>query len=230
MNERGKHPEIKALFFDVAGTLFHLPKGVGWHYRAVAKRHGADLREDSLNQAFRSAWKHAEPPPETRSARPDDDRDWWRSLVGRVLDTCEVHHGILDRERYFTDLYSEFTQPGVWELYPEVTSVLGELAPRFRLGVLSNFDGRLRAVLAHLGIDHFFQDWIISSEVGADKPSAWIYEQALLRAGVSASEALHVGDDPVCDWSGAADAGLRVFQLDRPRNDLAGVVAMLGYS
>src|SRR5438132_728385 len=34
---------IKAIFFDAAGTLFHLPKSVGEHYAAVAREQGVEI-------------------------------------------------------------------------------------------------------------------------------------------------------------------------------------------
>jgi putative hydrolase of the HAD superfamily len=204
-----------------------LPKGVGWHYRDVARRHGSDLSETALDAAFRGAW-HAHPAPlETRLPRPDDDKEWWRTLVGRVLDACHPLPVGFDRHAYFEELYAEFARPGVWELYPEVPEVLARLAPHFELGILSNFDGRLRLVLDHLGMAAHFRHWIISSEAGAEKPSSWLFEHALTRAGVTSAEALHVGDDPECDWQGAASAGLRVFRLDRPRNSLRELVREL---
>ena len=41
-------------------------------------------------------------------------------------------------------------------LYPEVIEVLEALRPRFDLAVVSNFDGRLRMILEHLGVSKFF--------------------------------------------------------------------------
>ena len=216
----------RAVFFDAAGTLFRLTRSVGWHYRDVALRHGADLREDDLNRAFRRAWKDAAAPHETEGARPDDDRGWWRALVGRVLDECGNASG-LERDAYFSDLWNEFTQPGVWELFPETIEVLAALKGRMSIGIVSNFDSRLRTILSHLGVAEFFDDIVISSEVGADKPSARIFSAALARAGVAASEALHVGDEPEADWLGAERAGLRAFHLQRPENSLRGVLELL---
>ena len=213
----------RAVFFDAAGTLFQLRRSVGWHYRDVALRHGADLAEDELNRAFRRAWKNAEAPHETDGARPDDDRAWWRALIESVLDECGGTSG-LDRDAYFSELWSEFTRPGVWELFPETLDVLAALKGRVRLAVVSNFDSRLRAILAHLGIAEFFDDIVISSEVGADKPSRKIFSAALARAGIHASDALHVGDHPEADWLGAERAGLRAFRLQRPENSLCGVL------
>ena len=62
---------------------------------------------------------------------------------------------------------------------------------------------------------------------GADKPDPWIFQQALDRAGTNAAEALHIGDEPRGDWQGAAEAGLNVFQLDRPKNSLQDLLSQL---
>jgi len=218
---------IKIIFFDAAGTLFFLPRGVGWHYRAVAALHGCSIDEASLQRAFGAVWKEMPARPASRGARPDDDKDWWRELVERVLDRCDVPTAQLDRAAYFKELYCGFTRPGIWELFPEVREVLATLRPRFRLGVISNFDGRLRPILGHLGLADWFDPLIISSEAGMDKPDPGIFQRALALAGVTPDEALHVGDDPVCDWQGAESVGLHVFQLARPSNSLRDVPALL---
>jgi putative hydrolase of the HAD superfamily len=196
---------------------------VAAHYREVAERHGFAPEEEKLGQAFRAAFRTLPPPLTTRLPRPDDDRGWWRTLVDRVVEETGAPASF-NRDRYFDELYEEFTRPGVWELYPEVREVLGQLAGRYRLGIISNFDGRLRTILRQLGLGDAFEVIAISSEVGAEKPDPWIFERALALAGVNALEALHVGDDPECDWEGAERAGLLSFRLDRPGNDLRGVL------
>jgi putative hydrolase of the HAD superfamily len=217
----------RVIFFDAAGTLIHLPRGVAWHYREVARRHRCNIPEASLRQAFGSAWQAAPSQPETRVPRPEDGKQWWRALVDHVLDLCKPHSIGLNRPAYFEELYAEFTEPEVWELYPDVEKTLLTLQSRCSLGILSNFDGRLRIILEDLGLAPIFRHWVISSEVGADKPSPWIFEHAISLAGVQPFEALHVGDDPVCDWAGAESAGLKAFKLDRPRQNLASLLAVL---
>jgi putative hydrolase of the HAD superfamily len=208
----------RVIFLDAAGTLIHLPRGVGHHYREVAARHGCHLEAEALAAAFRAAWKARPPRPATRQPRPNDDRDWWRGLVHEVLDSLAAPP--LDRDAFFAELYDEFTRPGVWTLYPEVEEVLTALSRHAELSVISNFDGRLRLILTDLGIARHFRHLVISSEVGADKPDPHIFAHALTLAGCRAEDALHVGDDPRCDWAGAEAAGLRVFRLERPGNDL----------
>jgi putative hydrolase of the HAD superfamily len=216
----------KAVLFDAAGTLFHLPRGVGWHYADVARRHGVTMDEEAVNRAFRAAWKAVPRPPETRARRGDDDRGWWRGVVSRVLADCGATGG-LDEADYFAELWSEFTRPGVWELFSETREVLAALAPRFRLAVVSNFDSRLRRILPLLGIADFFAAIVISTEVGADKPSPHIFGEALRQLRVQPAEALHVGDDPVADWRGALAAGLTAFELKRPVSSLRDLQALL---
>jgi putative hydrolase of the HAD superfamily len=105
--------------------------------------------------------------------------------------------------------------------------LLEKLQSRFQLGVISNFDGRLRFILEHLGISKYFAHVFVSSELGADKPDPEIYRRALRVMKLNPNEVLHVGDDPERDWEGPTAAGLSVFQLDRKRNSLRDLVTFL---
>jgi putative hydrolase of the HAD superfamily len=215
----------RLIFFDAAGTLIYLPKSVGHHYGWVAGRIGLKLDAEPLDIAFRAAWKQMPARPAIDGPRPDDDKGWWRDLVNRVLDQVAPSLGELDRDAFFEAAYGHFAEPGVWDLYPETIEVLDALHGRFELAVISNFDGRLRMILEHLGVTKFFAHLFISSELGADKPDPEIYRRALRLSGIQPDEALHVGDDPERDWKGATAAGLSIFRLDRPQNSLLDLLA-----
>ena len=152
--------------------------------------------------------------------RPNDDKDWWREIVEKVLHQMVPKLSEFDRDNFFEIAYEHFAETGVWELYPEVVEVLEKLRPQFQLAVVSNFDGRLRMILEHLGISKFFSHIFVSSEVGADKPDPEIFRRALKFMKLPAAEVLHVGDDPERDWKAANKAGLHVFKLDRAKNSL----------
>jgi len=115
----------------------------------------------------------------------------------------------------------------VWELYPEVSDVLEKLRPRFQLAVVSNFDGRLRFILEHLGISNYFAHVFVSSEIGADKPDPEIFRRVLKFIDLKPTEVLHVGDDSERDWQAASEAGLLIFRLDRQKNSLRDLLAVL---
>lgn len=211
---------LKVVFFDAAGTLIRLTKSVGEHYALVARRQGLALDATQLERAFGHVWREMPLRPATGAPRPDDDKGWWRELVDRMLDRLEAQVAPADRATFFEAAYGHFAEAGVWELFPEVLEVLESLAPRCELAVISNFDGRLRVILQHLAITKYFRHIFVSSELGVDKPDPLIYRRALELSGCTAEEALHVGDDPERDGAAAATAGLRVFQLERPRNSL----------
>jgi putative hydrolase of the HAD superfamily len=223
-------PGLKLILFDAAGTLFHLPKGVGHHYALVARRLGLDMDEAAINRAFRSVWSKMPPRPATGEPREDDDKGWWRELVDQVFDQVAPQVHELDRDNFFEIAYEHFAEAGVWELFPETLEVLERLRARYKLGIVSNFDGRLRMILEQLGISKFFAEVVISSEVGADKPDPLIFRRALELGGVRPNEALLAGDDPVNDWDGARAAGLAVFELRRPHNSLRDLTLACGVS
>ena len=218
---------IRAILFDASGTLFYLTKTVGNHYAYVGREVGLELDAQKLESAFHTAWKQMPRRPAIDGPRKNDDKGWWRELVGHVFDQVAPSVNELDRDNFFEVAYEHFAEAGVWELYPEVPEVLEQLRPHFQLAVISNFDGRLRFILQHLGISNYFSYIFISSELGADKPDPEIFHRALKIMNLNADEVLHVGDDPERDWQAAAAAGLLVFRLDRPRNSLRDLLTTL---
>jgi len=218
---------IKAIFFDAVGTLFRLTNTVGDHYAYVGREVGLDLDAQNLERAFHAAWKQMPQRAAIDRPRENDDKGWWRGLVYLVLDQIAPSLSEFDRDNFFEIAYEYFAEAGVWELYPEVPGILEQLQPRFQLAVVSNFDGRLRLILQHLGISKFFPNVFVSSELGADKPDPEIYRRALRLMKLKPNEALHVGNDPKRDWEAASAAGLSIFQLERPRNSLRDLLTFL---
>ena len=219
---------IKAILFDAAGTLFFLTKTVGDHYAYVGREIGLNLDAQELDRAFRTAWQEMPRRSAIEGARENDDKGWWRELVGRVFNQVTPSLSELDRDNFFEVAYEHFAEPGVWEVYLEVPEVLEQVRLRFELAVISNFDGRLRLILQHLGISKYFAHVFISSELGADKPDPEIFRRALSLMDLNADEVLHVGDDRERDWEAAKAAGLSVFQLDRLRNSLRDLLNWVG--
>jgi putative hydrolase of the HAD superfamily len=217
----------KAIFFDAAGTLIYLTRTVGEHYAIVGDEIGLKLDADKLDRGFVSAWNQMPDRAAIDGPRENDDKDWWHALVDLVLDEAAPSLNEIDRDNFFEIAYEHFAEPCVWELYPEVVDVLTQLQPRFQLAVISNFDGRLRFVLEHLGISRFFSHIFVSSELGADKPDPEIFRRALKFVNLNTAEVLHVGDDAERDWNAATAAGLSIFKLERDKNSLRDLLAIL---
>src|SRR5438309_887274 len=78
-NNKEKPP--KAIFFDAAGTLFHLSGTVGRHYAIVGNKIGLTLNAHQLGEAFYSVWKKMPRRVAIDCPRKNDDKGWWRELA-----------------------------------------------------------------------------------------------------------------------------------------------------
>jgi putative hydrolase of the HAD superfamily len=106
--------------------------------------------------------------------------------------------------------------------------LLESLAGRYRLAVVSNFDytPTVEAVLEHSRVADLFQTIVVSDAVGWRKPKAIIFEETLQRLGVSAREALFVGDRADIDVLGAQGVAMDVAWINRAGERLpAGIPA-----
>jgi putative hydrolase of the HAD superfamily len=214
---------IRVVTFDAAGTVIRLVQPAGYTYARVAVGFGCNCDPERMQAAFATAWRMLPSPPETPGPNPDDGRGWWRSLVEKTLDIAGYR---VDRfDEYFAKLYATFRQRGIWELYQDADTILSRLnSSGIRLGVISNFDGRLRTILQQLDVADRFEHLVISSEVGAEKPSSRIFREAARRFAVEPDEILHVGDDPEVDIDGARAAGLQALLVDHKKVMLSAVL------
>ena len=83
------------------------------------------------------------------------------------------------------------------------------------MGVVSNWDSRLHAILKSTGLAVYFDFILASAEVGSAKPDKNIFNEAISKSGVSYSEACHIGDDLLADIHGANSVGIDAILVDR---------------
>lgn len=210
---------IKVVFFDAAGTLFHVKGSVGDIYLRHAGKYGVKQTPamlESLNAAFHRAFKDA-PPPVFAVKEPAEikrcERLWWFDIVHNAFYRVGMFEGFDD---YFDEVFEAFSRPEVWTLYPETIDVLRQLkAQGLELGIISNFDTRLFGLLRGLGLEGLFETVTISSLAQSAKPALKIFRHALEEHAVDPEEGLHVGDSVREDVEGAEAAGLTGVLIDR---------------
>ena len=94
--------------------------------------------------------------------------------------------------------------------YREVDALLEALAPRYKLGIVTNGVPDLqRDKLAGSGLAESFAAVAISGEVDCGKPERPIFESVLRELGVGPQECVMVGDNPERDIAGARAMGMR---------------------
>jgi putative hydrolase of the HAD superfamily len=195
---------IQAVYFDVGGTLIEPYPSVGEVYAKAARIHGLKASPTELEDSFARAWsKHIA--ASTRGA--------WRAVVEDVLEECAFEG---DRDACFSALYDAFTKREAWRIFDDVEETLDALdVRRVRMGVLSNWDERLRPLLTTLDLARRFEWTVVSAEVQREKPEPAIFHIAVERAGIARERILYVGDNVDLDLKGALGAGLPALLIDR---------------
>lgn len=104
----------------------------------------------------------------------------------------------------------------LWTLVEEGTPLALQalLDTGYRLGVISNADGRMEGALERAGLRPYLEFVVDSGVVGVEKPDPRIFQEGLRRMGIRAEEALYVGDLYPVDVVGARGAGLGALLLD----------------
>jgi putative hydrolase of the HAD superfamily len=99
------------------------------------------------------------------------------------------------------------------ELYDDVLPALQRLAARWPIVALSNGNADVQRVPALRGLFHAA---VSARDLGVSKPAPAAFAEACRRAGATAAQTLHVGDDAATDVDGALDAGLQAAWVRRP--------------
>jgi putative hydrolase of the HAD superfamily len=84
----------------------------------------------------------------------------------------------------------------------------------YRLGVISNADGRVEGVLETVGLRPHFEFVVDSEVVGKEKPDPEIFLDGVRRMGLEPRQCLYVGDLYPVDYLGATRAGMEAVLLD----------------
>lgn len=94
-------------------------------------------------------------------------------------------------------------------LMPYAEKVVKYMASKYPLTIISNgFKEVQYYKFEHSGLAKYFTHTLISEEVGINKPQPGIFEIALEHNGVTAEEALMIGDSYSSDIAGAKAAGI----------------------
>lgn len=96
-------------------------------------------------------------------------------------------------------------------LFDDVLPGLAALASHYPLACLSNGN----ADVNRIGLNGHFRFSLNARGVGQPKPHRAMFDEACRRFELQPQKVLHVGDHPVHDIDGAADAGLRTVWLNR---------------
>ena len=185
---------IRAVFFDLDDTMCDTSASRFERARLAAERivrEHPHLRAEELS---------------ARILETDPVHGWPKGTkpLLQELGIEETGAGCEARGLWFFDGCSHLLCPA-----PGLVEAVEEMK-HLALGVITNGDDAIqRRKFGYLGIEEHFKVFVSSERAGCYKPDSAIFELALKEAGVSAGEALFIGDIPSVDVAGAKAAGMK---------------------
>jgi putative hydrolase of the HAD superfamily len=201
-------PKVETVLLDAGGVLLDLD--YAFVRRLLEARHASVPVEDlSLAEAY--ARTLVDDRVRNGGTSAEAWRDYFRVILTRVGVAPEKTDEIIDV------LWEAHLRVGLWTvpIAGAVDTVRRLRGAGYRIGVVSNAEGRVENDLAVAGFEGLLDTVIDSHVVGVAKPDPKIFLLALERLGGSPETAIFLGDVPSVDVVGARAAGVFPILLDR---------------
>ena len=206
---------IRALIFDVNGTLTHIrtDESADEPYRTVGHflvYQGIRVNRRVVRELYFTVMA------EQRAASPEpypefDAERVWGEVLERLA--TDYTHALPAAKRAWlpqvlAELYRGATRHKL-KLYPGVRETLDVLRTQFPLAAVTDAQrAYARAELHAVGLLEYFRPLVVSGDHGYRKPDPRLFRHALDALGVAAHEAVYVGNDMYRDVHGARQLGM----------------------
>lgn len=201
---------IKAVFFDVDFTLiFPGPTFQAEGYRRACAAHGIEVDPAKFDAATAAS---------SIILDEVEEQIYNHDLFVHYTASIIEHMGgrgpkVIDVAR---EIYDQWSVNHHFEMYDDAVPVLESLRKRgLIVGAISNSHRSLDAFCEHFSVADFITVSVSGFQHGYMKPHRSIFDAALEKANVTASEAMMVGDSFKHDIEGALQAGWRAVLLRR---------------
>lgn len=191
----------RGVLLDAGNTVVYLDHGV------IADALGLDV------VAVRAAEGLAKHRYEAALRRGVSHDDGWFLFIRDVVEGAGATGNLDVQVRRLRAIHDDFN---LWRRVPEglVSTLEAMRAESWKVGVVSNSEGRLHELFARLGLERLFDVVIDSGRVGVDKPDPRIFHLATDALGLLPAECIYLGDIPAVDVDGARAAGLDAILID----------------
>jgi putative hydrolase of the HAD superfamily len=191
----------RVIFFDVGNTLL-FPNRAKILAPISSDRHPSLERWQALERRTKHEFDQG------MTSGLVDHGFWWMfhtHLLQQLEETSDLLEVLVENTRSSAN----------WDqILPGTHDALTRIGQKFRIGVISNSDGKIEHVLSRCGIVDCFESITDSGTVGVEKPRREIFEAALSAMQARADESLYVGDMYTVDYLGARKAGMEAVLFD----------------
>jgi FMN phosphatase YigB (HAD superfamily) len=204
--------DVKAIFFDLDGTLRHSVPTGGEVFTEYVTSLGLSVRPEDRLRAMR--WEHlywassADLSNDILAHTFDTEQFWTEYSRRRLVALGASPEQAVEFAPKVSLHMGEVYKPQ--SIVPdEIRQTLAELKQAgYLMAVLSNRDTPFQDLLVSHGISDFFSFSLAGGEVRSYKPEPGLFEHALSRARLAPNEAIYVGDNYFADVIGSRRAGL----------------------
>ena len=210
--------KIKAVLFDLDGTLFHYLPTSGEVFLEYLRENGFHISEADRVRAEHWVHFYFAHSPEIQDddkAFGEDQKGFWVNFTRRRLMAFGIAPAnAADIALQVSDHMSEIYKPKIQ--VPEDAHVLLDFLKEsgYVLGMVSNRESSFQEEMRNMKLDCYFRFFLAGGEVKSFKPETLIFEHALTLAGTCAQETMYIGDNYFADILGARRAGLTPVLYD----------------
>lgn len=202
---------IKAIIFDCGDTLLQMKPPPEIIFRDAAAELGLMLPRGNIARAYETVGAEIKI-NSSRLSTTKAKNDFYLAFNAALCASLGISQHL---NSIHPLLLERFSQRRRWVPFSDTKDTLEMMSERIPLHVLANWDSDLESLLQEAGLREFFQVVLSSAELGAEKPERACYLRFLRRAGLSAGEAIYVGNEYQADVVGSRAAGLTPILVDR---------------
>lgn len=204
---------MKAIFWDFDGTLVHRNDESFCALREALQLNGYLIEDSHIRAALHIAhpWNHWETSYEDQTGEK-----WWDRLFSKLSDFYE-QHGVLKVDKVNSAYKKRILSFSCYTVYDDAAMVLEYCQKQgYHNYIISNNYPELPQAVEKLGLAQYFSGYMISADIGFEKPRPEIFRQAITMAG-NPDTCYMVGDNPVADIRGAKEVGMRTILVHSAR-------------
>lgn len=203
---------MKAIFWDFDGTLVHRNDESFCALREALQLNDYTIEDSHIRAALHIAhpWNHWETSYEDQTGEK-----WWDRLFSKLSDFYKQHN-VQEFEKVNNAYKKRILSFGCYAIYSDAAMVL-EYCQKIGYDnyIISNNYPELPRAIEKLGLSQYFSGYMISADIGFEKPRPEIFQYAFSKAG-NPDICYMVGDNPISDIQGAKNAGIKAILVHSP--------------
>jgi putative hydrolase of the HAD superfamily len=209
---------IEAVLFDMFDTLMMIEKNHAFYSPSLKRAHtflvknGVDMQFRVFRDAYIKARDVLYVEADARLEEPHFNLRISNALESLGYSFDAQNEVVTGATNAFCEVFMEYVR-----IDDHAESALEKLHRKYKLGIVSNFaiPECVDKLLEKHGLDKLFDVVVVSGAVNKRKPSPEIFQKALEKLGVSAENAVFVGDTADADIIGAKAAGMKTIFIER---------------